>query len=412
MLYLSLQVSRLIIQVLCLTLQVLGSSLATFVAGQWRRENYTQPLILAAAVGVLSLIYALWFWPETLRPRPPGSPSPPGPPQSQTPGRCGSGGGELEHPEERKADGGVLSGAVHSTPLDQGHDTRVTGHVGIDSDAADFGDVVNGRPASGESLSRAGFGNCPVRVSDSSRHGREPPAPPENTATCCSLAITNVRRSWGVYFRSDSTSHPARRCVLALCFVSFLLTVAVNFSKPSVEQVFRMTELCWDAVKESEFESGWLVSHWVCILVLLHLLQHRFRVSDVYLAMVGCVSAICAPVVFSAATLPGVSERTSTVLVFVCESSTQHSLRLCPRPSVTSRLPLAPSRPPPPPPSLPPLPSIAVSPLSSSPSIPISPLSPSPSIPVSPLLPPSPPPPTPHRRPLLLCFCPEVTLCV
>ena len=328
MLNLTLQVSRLIIQVLCLTLQVLGSSLATFVAGQWRRENYTQPLILAAAVGVLSLIYALWFWPETLRPRPPGSPSPPGPPQPQTPGRCGSGGGGsgggggLEHPEERKADGGVLSGVGRSTPLDQGHDTRVTGHVGIDSDAADFGDVVNGRPASGESLSRDGSGNCPVRVSDSSRHGRKPPAPPENTATCCSLASTNVRRSWGVYFRSDSTSHPARRCVLALCFVSFLLTVAVNFSKPSVEQVFRMSELCWDAVKESEFESGWLVSHWVCILVFLHLLQHRFRVSDVYLAIVSCVSAICAPVVFSAATLPGVSERTSTVLVFVCESST------------------------------------------------------------------------------------------
>ncbi|XP_076471062.1 proton-coupled folate transporter-like [Babylonia areolata] len=54
--------------------QVLGSALAGFIAGQWRRVNYTQPLMLAAAVGVLTLMFALWAMPETLSPPPPPPP--------------------------------------------------------------------------------------------------------------------------------------------------------------------------------------------------------------------------------------------------------------------------------------------------------------------------------------------------
>ena len=202
---------------------------------------------------------------------------------------------------------------------------RVTGNVGI-SEARDY--RCGSGLASGESPSEVGTASGP-RVSDSHtnqsltyRSSVEPPVS-DSTATCCSVAVTNLRKCWGVYFRSDTTSHPARRYVLTLCFFSFLLTVAVNFSKPSVEQVFRMSQLCWNAVKESEFESGWLVSHWVCILVVLHVLQHRLHVSNVYLAMIGCVSAICALVIFSAATLPDISDNVSNILVFACELSVQ-----------------------------------------------------------------------------------------
>ena len=150
--------------------------------------------------------------------------------------------------------------------------------------------------------------------------------PRQAPASCCAQALTNVRKSWGVYFSpgvadgsGGSTPHPERRRVLALCLLCFVLTVAVNFSKPSVEKVFRLAELCWNAMQETEFDSGWLVQHWVFILIALHLLQRRLHVSNVGMAMVGCVSALFAPLLFSLATLPDIGMQRASILVFACE---------------------------------------------------------------------------------------------
>nr|KAG5689903.1 hypothetical protein BaRGS_023651 [Batillaria attramentaria] len=117
-------------------------------------------------------------------------------------------------------------------------------------------------------------------------------------SSCCGTALRGVARSVKVYFRVNPEL-PARRCVLVLCFTAFILTVAVNFSKPVVETVYRMGELCWNAIKETEFDSGWLIAHWVCILIALHVFQRRLGVPDVYIAMMGCVSGIAAPAVFA-----------------------------------------------------------------------------------------------------------------
>ncbi|XP_076471067.1 proton-coupled folate transporter-like [Babylonia areolata] len=161
----------------------------------------------------------------------------------------------------------------------------------------------------------------PEPLPDSTQASPERTSPTSSSSSYCSLALRNIRNSWGVYFRSDDAAHPGRRCVLLLCFVCFLLTVAVNFSKPGVETVFRLGELCWNAVKETEFDSGWLVQHWLFILVALHVLQGRLKARNVSVALVGCVSALLAPLIFSMATLPGISGTLANTLVFVSAGS-------------------------------------------------------------------------------------------
>lgn len=54
----------------------------------------------------------------------------------------------------------------------------------------------------------------------------------------CAHLLEMVRKCVRVYRRED-THHPNRQCILGLCMAAFLLTVAVNFTKPGVEEVYR-----------------------------------------------------------------------------------------------------------------------------------------------------------------------------
>ena len=53
----------------------------------------------------------------------------------------------------------------------------------------------------------------------------------------CLVTLSRVQNSWRVYSCPEETWNPSRRKILILCLVSFLFTVAVNFSKPSIETV-------------------------------------------------------------------------------------------------------------------------------------------------------------------------------
>jgi hypothetical protein len=80
-----------------------------------------------------------------------------------------------------------------------------------------------------------------------------------------------------------------------------------------------MAHLCWSRVREAEFDNGWLIQHWLFILIVLHVLQRRLRLRSASLAMVGCASAMAAPLIFSIATIPAFSGTLTTTLVFVCK---------------------------------------------------------------------------------------------
>lgn len=79
----------------------------------------------------------------------------------------------------------------------------------------------------------------------------------------------------------------------------------------------RMSDLCWNAVKNSIYTSCWLIAHWVCILVTLRVLQRWLHVHDVYVAMIGCISGIAAVVVMAFAK--------DDVLVQLCKSKTDEA---------------------------------------------------------------------------------------
>ncbi|KAK7098553.1 hypothetical protein V1264_002820 [Littorina saxatilis] len=378
---------------------ILGASAGGIAGGRWRKTGYVQPVMCAAAIGVVCLIYALWFWPETRHAPPDNAGLDPSGGTSRVAGAGLRGHEVVAASEQRKSvvtnygaveDAGSCGGLAASQATEDDV-MGVAGNVGINhgdlvgashgrSETPNEGDGgLESSESSFEAGARRSFENsgsdttryqslCQMSSGNSYRDstgnpsrfvgsqrvyrgktnssadgpgeegevgrgwgggGSTVPAPTsaplrsvEAPATCtspacCSTAtLSAARRSWSVYFREGDASHPERRRVLALCFFSFLLTVVVNFSKPSIEESFRMSDLCWNAVKDSEFSSAWLVAHWLCILLVQRVLQRYLHVHDVYLAMIGCVSGIAALFVFCFATLPDISDTAAEALVY------------------------------------------------------------------------------------------------
>ncbi|XP_059139517.1 proton-coupled folate transporter-like [Physella acuta] len=87
-----------------------------------------------------------------------------------------------------------------------------------------------------------------------------------------------------------------------LVFVTFILTVAVNFSKPGVQNLYLMKyPLCWGATKLLTYNGATLLCNWVAILALLAILQRLFNMADRQAAVLGVISSMTACVFMSVA---------------------------------------------------------------------------------------------------------------
>ncbi|KAK7474115.1 hypothetical protein BaRGS_00034644, partial [Batillaria attramentaria] len=326
-----------------------ASSLAGFISGQWRKSSYEHPVMFCAAFGVVCLAFALWVIPETWHP----GQAPPSPDiRREDPRGVQDKGSNIPNnhrgiaQEVTSSSGRQQNECGEAGPgyTDEGFvPCSIQAHASESDFSASREFLESGSSYNSTKKTHAnttlssppttpgamspgpipfqGHGyyvpqsnrpsvdveSCESFVcSNSPRRASRPPLPAsqprsdggDTHSSCCGTALRGVARSVKVYFRVNPEL-PARRCVLVLCFTAFILTVAVNFSKPVVETVYRMGELCWNAIKETEFDSGWLIAHWVCILIALHVFQRRLGVPDVYIAMMGCVSGIAAPAVFA-----------------------------------------------------------------------------------------------------------------
>lgn len=351
---------------------VVASSLAGFVSGQWRKRSYEEPVMFCAAFGVFWLIFALWVMPETLdkagQNNRLAARSEPDARERFERGKVGGNyGSDLssegtdtqEVMSSRTRQGNELGRSGHTLTDDGFLSCSIQGHAsesdrdftesGISYNSTKISHNVVPSPPVSPNMSSA----RPVRFHDYGRYVPQTSGTPvpvercdsfvcsnsarpldsrlstthpaqlssnqcghvcgrehtesrarerDNTErddrSCCGRGLAKVGRSFKVYFRV-MPEIPARRLTLTLCFLAFLLTVSVNFSKPTLETVYRMTTLCWDAVLETQFDSGFLLQHWLFILIALHVFQKRRGVSDISMAMLGCVSGIAAPLVFA-----------------------------------------------------------------------------------------------------------------
>lgn len=140
--------------------------------------------------------------------------------------------------------------SIHGAASTDCHSGLGPGHGQITSD----GDCLSFRNGRGESQACS----MPSRRQEGAMHSADYPggeAGPGGSRTltqgqkweeakegrCCGACahlLEMVRKCVRVYRRVD-THHPNRQCILGLCMAAFLLTVAVNFTKPGVEEVYR-----------------------------------------------------------------------------------------------------------------------------------------------------------------------------
>ncbi|XP_005102771.2 proton-coupled folate transporter [Aplysia californica] len=96
-------------------------------------------------------------------------------------------------------------------------------------------------------------------------------------------------KSLSIYVRGDKVKLTTRR----LAIVAFILTVAVNFSKPGVWTLYLMKwPLCWSASELLTLSGTQITCNWIVILLVVAVLQKVFKMADRQIVLIGCVSSI------------------------------------------------------------------------------------------------------------------------
>ncbi|GFO41351.1 proton-coupled folate transporter [Plakobranchus ocellatus] len=122
-----------------------------------------------------------------------------------------------------------------------------------------------------------------------------------NQGRCFGLVSTcwkTVRTSFALYgsksmAQASSGNNLRILSKRRLCLAIFILTVAVNFSRPGVETLFQLKyPLCWPATKVYTFSGLRIFLSWVVILCALALMQKLFKMADRHICTVGIISSI------------------------------------------------------------------------------------------------------------------------
>ncbi|XP_067681962.1 proton-coupled folate transporter-like [Haliotis asinina] len=117
--------------------------------------------------------------------------------------------------------------------------------------------------------------------------------------SCCAI-LKNIKKCF-VFYCQDTEDR--RQLKLNLGMIAFILTVAVNFSKPGIMSTYLIKpKLCWDQEKVNIVLAGKVIVYWLVILCCMPVFQRVLGMEDRTIGIVGCVSSIAACFIMSFAT--------------------------------------------------------------------------------------------------------------